>query len=53
MTSDPEFGANSHGKNLIIDKSLYGFKTCSAIFHERSSESSLKLSFKKTKHDPD
>jgi hypothetical protein len=27
ITAGPEFGANLHGKNLIIDKSLYGLKT--------------------------
>jgi hypothetical protein len=33
VTSVPEFGTNSHGKNLIIDKSLYGCKTSAARFH--------------------
>jgi hypothetical protein len=53
MTAGPEFGANLHGKNLIIDKSLYGLKTSAARFHEHSSKSLLRLRFKKTKHDPD
>jgi hypothetical protein len=52
ITVGPEFGANSHGKNLIIDKSLYGLKTPAARFHEHLSESILR-GFKKTKHDPD
>jgi hypothetical protein len=49
----PEFGENSHGKNLIINKSLYGLKTSAARFHEHLSESLRRLVFKKTKHDPD
>jgi hypothetical protein len=53
ITAGPEFGANSHGKNLIIDKSLYGLKTSAARFHEHLSESVLRLGFKKNKHDPD
>jgi hypothetical protein len=32
MTVGPEFGASLHGKNLIIDKSLYGLKTSDANF---------------------
>jgi hypothetical protein len=36
-----------------MDKSLYGFKTSAARFHEHLSESLLRLGFKKTKHDPD
>jgi hypothetical protein len=53
ITAGPEFGANLHGKNLIIDKSLYGLKTSAARFHEHLSESLLRLCFKKNKHDPD
>jgi hypothetical protein len=53
ITADPEFGIDLHGKNLIIDKSLYGLKTSAARFHEHLSESLLRLGFKKTKHDPD
>jgi hypothetical protein len=34
ITAGPEFGANLHGKNLMIDKSLYGLKTSAARFHE-------------------
>jgi hypothetical protein len=26
ITAGPEFGANLHGKNLIIDKSLFGLR---------------------------
>jgi hypothetical protein len=53
ITAGPEFGVDLHGKNLIIDKSLYGLKTSAARFHEHLSESLLRLGFKKTKHDPD
>jgi hypothetical protein len=53
ITSGPEFGVDLHGKNLIIDKSVYGLKTSAARFHEHLSESLLRLGFKKTKHDPD
>ena len=53
ITAGPEFGASLHGKNLIIDKSLYGLKTSAARFHEHLAESLLRLGFKKTKHDPD
>jgi hypothetical protein len=52
-TSGPEFGANLHGNNLIIDKPLNGLKTSAARFHEHLSESLLRLCIKKTKHDPD
>jgi hypothetical protein len=52
-TASPEHGVNLHGKNQIIDKSLYGLKTSAARFHEHLSESLLRLGFKKTKHDPD
>jgi hypothetical protein len=53
ITAGPEFGASLNDKNLINDKSLYGLKTSAARFHEHSSESLLRLGFKKTKHDPD
>jgi hypothetical protein len=53
MTAGPEFGANLHVKNLIIDKSLYGLKTAAARFHEHLCESLLRLGLKKTKHDPE
>jgi hypothetical protein len=33
IASGPGFGANLHGENLIIDKSLYRLKTSSARFH--------------------
>jgi hypothetical protein len=51
ITAGSEFGANVHGKNLIIDKSLYGSKTSAARFHEHLSGSLLRLWCKKTKHD--
>jgi hypothetical protein len=53
ITDGSEFGVNSHGKNLIIDKSLYGLKISAARFHDHLSESLLRLGFKNTKHDPD
>jgi hypothetical protein len=53
ITAGPEFGANLHGKSLMIDKSLYGLKTSAARFHEHLSESLLRLGFKKNKYDPD
>jgi hypothetical protein len=53
ITAVPEFGVDLHGKNVIIDKSLYGLKTSAARFHDHLSESLLRLGFKKTKHDPD
>jgi hypothetical protein len=34
ITAGPEYGATLCGKNLIINKSLYGLKTSSAGFHE-------------------
>jgi hypothetical protein len=52
ITAGPEFGENLYGKNLIIDKSLYGLRICAARFHEHLSVSLLRLGFKKTKHDP-
>jgi hypothetical protein len=53
ITSGTKSGVNLHGKNLIIDDSLYGLKTSAARFHDHLSESLLRLVFKKTKHDPD
>ena len=53
ITAGPEFGTMLCGKNLIINKSLYGLKTSAARFHEHLAESLLRLGFKKTKHDPD
>jgi hypothetical protein len=49
INSAPKFGASLHGKNLRIDKSLYGLKTSAARFHEHLSESFLRFGFKKTK----
>jgi hypothetical protein len=45
ITAGPEFGVDLHGKNLIIDKSLYGLKisTAAARFHDHLSESLLRL----------
>jgi hypothetical protein len=34
ITAGPEFGVDLHGKNLVIDKSLYGLKTSAARFYE-------------------
>jgi hypothetical protein len=53
MTVGTEFESNLHVINLIIDKSLYGLKISAARFHEHSSESRLRLGFKKIKHDPE
>jgi hypothetical protein len=53
ITAGPEFGVDLNGKNLIIDKYLYGLRISAARFHEHLSESLLRLGFKKTKHDPD
>jgi hypothetical protein len=53
INAGPKFGVKLHGKNLIIDKSLYGLKTSAARFHEHLSESLLRLRFKKTKYDFD
>jgi hypothetical protein len=36
VTAGYEFGAKLQGKNLIIDKSLYGSKISAAGFHEHS-----------------
>jgi hypothetical protein len=38
MTAGPEFGANLHGKKLIIDKSLYGLKTSASRIYDYLSE---------------
>jgi hypothetical protein len=53
IVAGPEFGVDLHGKNLIIDKSLYGLKTSAGRYHEHLSQSLLRLGFKNTKHDPD
>jgi hypothetical protein len=53
ITAGTEFGEKLHGKNLTIDKSLYGLQTSASRFHEHLSRSLLRLGFKKTKHDPD
>jgi hypothetical protein len=53
ISAGPEFGVDLHGKNLIIDESLYRLKTSAAKFHEHLTKSLLRLGFKKTKHNPD
>jgi hypothetical protein len=53
LTAGPEFGSTLCGKNLIINKSLYGLKTSAARFHEHLAESLLRLGFVNTKHDND
>jgi hypothetical protein len=53
LNAVPEFEANLHGKNLLINKSLNGLKTSAARFHEHLSEPYLILGFKTTKHNPD
>jgi hypothetical protein len=42
VTGGSEFGENLNGKNLIIDKSLYGLNTSAARFHENLNESLLR-----------
>jgi Reverse transcriptase (RNA-dependent DNA polymerase) len=42
VTAGPEFGPTLCGKNLIINKSLYGLKTSAARFHEHLAESLLR-----------
>jgi hypothetical protein len=34
ITAGPKFGANLHGKSLIIDTFLYRLKTSASRFHE-------------------
>jgi hypothetical protein len=46
VTAGPEFGEDSCGKYLIINKSLYELKNSAARFHEHVAESSLRLGFK-------
>jgi Reverse transcriptase (RNA-dependent DNA polymerase) len=53
ITADPEFGTALNGKNLVINKSLYGLKTSAARFHKHLAESLLRLGFMKAKHGPD
>jgi hypothetical protein len=53
ITSIMESEATLHGKNLIIDESLYGLKTSAARFHENSNDSLQRLGCKKTKYDLD
>jgi hypothetical protein len=38
ITAGTEFGEDLRGKNLIINESLYGFKTSLARFHEHLAE---------------
>jgi hypothetical protein len=52
-TAGPEFRSTLCGKNLLINKSLYGLKTSAARFHEHLEESILLLGFVRTKHDND
>jgi len=53
ITAGPEFGTTLCGKNLSINKSLYGLKTSAARFHKHLAEALLRLGFKKTNYDPD
>jgi hypothetical protein len=53
ITAGPEFGSTLCGKNLIINKSLYGLKTSAARFQEDLAGPLLSLGFTKTKHDND
>jgi hypothetical protein len=53
ITAGLEFGSSLCGRNLMINKSLYGLKTSAAKFHEHLAESLLRLGFIKTKHDND
>jgi hypothetical protein len=39
----PDFGAGLCGKNMIINKPLYGLKTSAARFHEHLAEIITKI----------
>jgi hypothetical protein len=52
ITFVTEFVEDLCGKNRIINKSLYGLKTSVEKCHEHLSDS-LRIGFKKSKHDPD
>jgi hypothetical protein len=41
IISVPEYGEDLYGKNLIINKSLYGIKISAAKFHVRWVESDI------------
>jgi hypothetical protein len=45
IIAGPEFGSTLCGRNLVINKSLYGLKTSAARFHEHLAESLLSLGF--------
>jgi hypothetical protein len=49
ITASAGFGAQLHGRNLIIGKPLYGLKPPDNGFHERSSESLLRFGLKRKK----
>jgi Reverse transcriptase (RNA-dependent DNA polymerase) len=53
ISAGSEFEIDLHGKNLIIDKSLYGLKASAARFHDHVDVSLLRLGFKEKKYDPD
>jgi hypothetical protein len=46
ITTGQGFGEDIHGKNLIINKLLYGLKTSAEIFHEHLAESLSRLGFR-------
>ena len=53
IRAGPEFGPELEGRSLIIYKTLYGFKSSSARFHEHLSVTLRKLGFSLSKADAD
>ena len=52
VVAGPEFG-DDHGKNMIIDKGLYGLRSSGARFHEHLSGKLTKMGYRPSKADPD
>src|SRR5687767_1105052 len=53
VTAGPEFGDKLQGKQLIIDKTLYGLKSSSARFHEHLSATLISMGYKPSKAEYD